>query len=495
LAAEQEPHGRKGTRSPQDRTPPHSIEAERSVLGAMLLDAEAVVAAIEIFGDKSTARDIFYLPAHQHVYEAVWDLFRRDVPVDHTTLLEKLMQEETLEKAGGVSYLSELLGAVPTAANAQYYARIVMNRALQRRLIAICNNIAMEAYSGDDDVSALLDTAERDIFQIAEQRQLNPIYPVASLVDSGVQQIEEQLKSSTGITGLPTGFKKLDEMLSGLQPSDMIVLAARPSVGKTAFALNIANHVATHEKKAALIFSLEMAKEQLVQRLLCMVGHVDSARLRTGFLAGEEFPKVQQAAGILKEARLYLDDTPNISVLELRSKARRHISQHPVDLLIIDYLQLMSGAGRMENRQVEIADISRAIKGLARELSIPVIALSQLNREAEKDDTGMPKLSHIRESGAIEQDADVVMMLSRLPAHESEGRENVVKLNVAKQRNGPTGPIELLFQKNVQRFCNLVEDGGANFEPPPGEAAFDAVDFDDTYEEDDAPFDAEDDLI
>ena len=436
-----------------DRTPPQSIEAERAVLGAMLLNPGAVGTAIEIL--RENAQDIFYVAAHQHIYDAVLAAFGRNVPVDITTLVDQLTTDGTLQEAGGASYIAELTGAVPTSANIEYYAKIVLKAALLRRVITTCTNIVGEAYLGEGEVETLLDRAESEIFAIAEQRQLNPIYKVSELIETGIRRIEEQMKTKDGLTGIATGFKLLDEMLSGLQPSDMIILAARPSVGKTALALNIASHVANRVGKGALLFSLEMSKEQLVQRLLCMEGQVDSGRLRTGFLARAEFPKLQRAAEVLSRAPLYIDDTPNIGVLEIRSKVRRHAAQNPIGLVIIDYLQLMTGSARAENRQNEIAEISRSIKGIARELSVPVLALSQLSREAEKDDVGSPKLSHLRESGAIEQDADVVMMLSRLPKNESEGRENVIRLDVAKQRNGPTGRVELLFEKNIQRFRNL----------------------------------------
>jgi len=467
-----------------DRTPPQSIEAERSVLGAMLLNPDAGGAAIEILREK--AADTFYIEAHQHVYEAILALFRRNTPVDSTTVYEQLVRNGTLEAAGGASYIADLTGAVPTSANVEHYARIVLEAALLRKIIATCTRLAGEAYKAEGNVDALLDRAEADIFAIAERRQLNPIYAVSELLEEGIKRIEDQIRSGTGITGLATGFSKLDELLSGFQPSDMIVLAARPAVGKTALALNIAAHAANQLGKSILLFSLEMAKEQLVQRLLCMVGHVDSGRLRSGYLAHNEFPKLQRAAGVLSKAKIYIDETPNITILELRSKARRHAAQYPVDLIVIDYLQLMSGAGRPETRQLEIAEISRSVKGLARELRVPVLALSQLSREAEKDESGIPKLSHLRESGAIEQDADVVLMLSRPPAHESEGRENILRLNVAKQRNGPTGSMELVFEKNIQRFGLLAE--GLTGAPAAARPSYDAgADYEET-EEDGVPF-------
>ncbi len=469
-----------------DRTPPQSVEAERSVLGAMLLNPDAVGTAIEVLSDKAT--DAFYVEAHQLIYNAMVGLYGKNTPVDPTTLTERLSREGNLDAVGGVTYLGELVSAVPTSANIEYYAKIVLDTAVLRRLITACSRVAGDAYKSEEDVAILLDRAESEIFSIAEQQQLNPIHAVKDLLEEGIHRIEQQMKSDGHITGLATGLHKLDEMLSGMQPSDMIILAARPSVGKTALALNVASNIANRLGKGALVFSLEMAKEQLVQRLLCMEGRVDSDRLRKGFLAKQEFPKLVKAADTLSRSSIYIDETPNISVLELRSKARRHAAQHPVDFIVIDYLQLMTGGGgRSENRQVEIAEISRSIKGIARELHVPVLALSQLSREAEKDDGGSPKLSHLRESGAIEQDADVVLMLSRLPAHESEGRENLIRLTIAKQRNGPTGFIDVFFHKNIQRFESL--DAAAH-EQEPSHAFGDDYEYamEEEYEEDDTPF-------
>jgi replicative DNA helicase len=471
-----------------DRLPPQNFDAERSVLGCMLLNEEAVGAAVEILHDRPS--EVFCGEAHQLVYGAILDLFRNSKPVDPITVHEQLLRRGVLEQAGGVAYIAELVGAVPTSANVEYYARIVLDTAILRRLISICTNVAAKAYDAPGDVNDLLDAAEQDIFAIAEKRQINPIHKVGDLLQKAIERIEEIIKSRTGITGVPTGFTKLDEYTSGFQPSDMVVIAARPSVGKTAFALNICANAAIHKNKRVLLFSLEMSREQLVQRLLCMEGQIDSRRLRTGFLAQSEFPKLTKAADKLSRAPIFIDDTPNIGVLDLRSKARRHAAAHGVDLIIVDYLQLMSGARRAESRQVEISEISRSIKGLARELGIPVVALSQLSREAEKDDTGMPKLAHLRESGAIEQDADVVIMLSRPPVHEQEQNPNLIILNLAKQRNGPTGKIELLFERNVQQFRNLTGEREA---APAPRAAYDVPEYveqaQEAYEEDEGvPF-------
>ena len=475
-------------RQPQpvfDRVPPQNLDAERSVLGAMLLNKDAVGTAVEVLQNK--AEDVFYSEAHQCIYTAILTLFRASTPIDYVTLMEQLTRDGALEKAGGLAYVTDLSSTLPTSANVEYYARIVLDASILRRLISSCTRVAGEAYNSPPDVNKLLDRAEAEIFTIAEQRQLNPIVKVADLLKEGINRIEAMMKSHSGITGIATGFTKLDELTSGFQKSDMIVIAARPSVGKTALALNIAANAAIGSQKRVLIFSLEMAKEQLVQRLLCLEGHIDSKRLRTGFLAQQEFPKLIKAADKLSVAPLFIDDTANISLLDLRSKARRHAAQHGLDLMIVDYLQLMSTGGRNENRQTEIAEISRNIKGLARELSVPVIALSQLSREADKDDTGTPKLAHLRESGAIEQDADVVMMLSRPPLHEQEQNPNLIKLTLAKQRNGPTGVLDLLFDRNIQRFKNLMDGGrgdepAGGYSPPPNIA--------ETYaeEDDEVPF-------
>lgn len=477
-----------------DRMPPQDIDAERAVLGAMLMRGEAIGAAVEILHHGE--HDVFFIPAHQIVYDAIVALFNANKPLDRVVLLDEISRRNALEKIGGESYLAELVTVVPTSANVEYYAKIVLEKSLRRRLIDSCARITADSYQGTQEVEELLDGAEKEVFALNEQRQTNRIYAVSELLDEGVHRIEQQIKSGDSITGLKTGFKEMDMKLSGLQPADMIVLAARPSVGKTAFALNIAANAATRDGKCVLLFSLEMAKEQLVQRLLCLVGGVDSDRLRKGFLADAEFSKVQKAAGMLNQAKIYIDESAGLTPLELRSKARRQSSIDKIDLVIIDYMQLMHSSSRNENRQTEISEISRSIKGLARELHVPVMTLSQLSREAEKDDKGTPKLSHLRESGAIEQDADVVVILSRPPAAERENRENIIIANIAKQRNGPTGRFEMYFQTNKQRFRDLDSSGMAEQSPEPAHNAapaannFDPI-YDEPYSEDDEdiPFD------
>ncbi len=477
-----------------DRMPPQNVDAERSVLGAMLLNPDAVGPVTEIL--QASGPEAFYVPAHQYIYNATISLYGKSKPIDAITLQDQLERDGTLEDAGGLTYITDLTNAVPTSANVQYYTQIVLDASILRRVISECTNVIGEAYNSPEDVNELLDAAESAIFKIAEQRQANPISKVSDLLEASIQRIEAQMKSGSGITGIATGFSKLDEMTSGFQPSDMIVLAARPSVGKTAFALNIASHAAIQNGKNVLLFSLEMAKEQLVQRLICMEGRIDSSRLRSGFLASAEYSKIQGAADTLSRAKIFIDDTANISLLELRSKVRKHAAQHGCDMIIIDYLQLMSGGARSENRQNEIAEISRSIKGLAREVSVPVIALSQLSREADNDGAS-PKLSHLRESGAIEQDADVVMMLSRPAAHDTDGLPGLIHLNVAKQRNGPTGSADLIFDKNIQRFKNLMDGHMSESDippeayhegPPPMDYSNASTPVEEDYDEDDTPF-------
>jgi len=466
-----------------DRVPPQNLEAERAVLGAMFLNNESVGTAVEILHED--AADVFYSEIHQHVYAAMLALFRENQPIDPVTLPEQLKRDGHFEQCGGLSYLSELASAVPTSANIEYYAKIVLESAVLRKLITTCTQVVGSAYEYDGDVNELLDQAESQIFSIAQKRQLNPIRKVGELVNEAVERIQHLIQTHSGISGLPTGFIKLDEMLSGLQPSDMVVLAARPSVGKTALALNIAAHAAIRENKGVLVFSLEMSKEQLTQRLLCMEGRIDSGRLRSGFLAKDTMSKLTPAASRVYPAPIYIDDTPNITLLEIRGKARRQMAHHDVSLIIIDYLQLMSSPStrRTESRQVEISEISRGIKGLARELRVPVLALSQLSREAEKDDSGTPKLSHLRESGSIEQDADVVLMLWRQPPHkkgyneEEPAPDNLIKLSIAKQRNGPTGIIDLLFLKEIQRFESVTTPGIARTDEEPPEEEYDDTPF------------------
>lgn len=445
-----------------DREPPHDADAERAVLGCILINPKAIGCAVEVLGEGSD--DTFYIPAHQCVYDAAIALYKRNVPSDLVTVMEELTRQGKLEVAGGVTAIADITSAVPTSVNIEHYAKIVLNAALTRRLIATCSSVTAQAYDGGTDIAELIEGAEKTIFGLSEFQHTNPIYAVADLADDSLVRIKKMVDSRNCITGLPTGYPSLDRMLCGLQPADMVIVAARPSIGKTAFALNIAAHAAIVQKKGALIFTLEMSKEQFMHRLLCLVGNVDMGRLRDGYLAAEEVRKAERSIALLKRAEIHIDESVGLTPLEMRSRARRYAAQHAnLGIVIIDYMQLMHVSGKTENRQNEISTISRSIKGLARELHVPVVALSQLSREAERNDDGLPQLSHLRESGSIEQDADVVLMLSRVPKADRVAKPDNIVVSISKQRNGPTGTIELFFKKCTQQFIQVGDDGM----PPP----------------------------
>lgn len=430
-----------------DRVPPQNIEAEQAVIGSMLINPDAVYRAIEILSGDSSG--LFYHTAHTHIYDSILRLVSQSQPVDAVVLCQDLNRQGCLDSCGGAAYLAELSGCVPTSANVEHYAGLVVESAMRRRLIESCRLITEQAYDGDSDIHTLMGQAEAGIFSVSQRQHRVSIHPIAELTEDAVTQIEAIGDRNSGAVGLPTGISDLDRIVTGLKPSDMIVLAARPSVGKTALALSIASHAAVEHGKGVLMFSLEMSKEQLTQRLLCREGRVDVRRLRDGYLASAERDKLRPAKTRLDASKLHIDDTPNITMFELISKSRRHAVRHETSLIIIDYLQLMGSVRRGENRQVEISEISRGVKQLARELNVPVLALSQLSREAERED-GPPKLSHLRESGSIEQDADLVWMLWR-KNKDPQDVDNVL-LRVAKHRNGQTGDVELVFLKNTQRF-------------------------------------------
>lgn len=452
-----------------EREPPKSIEAERAVLGAILLNPDYLPEVLEVFGE-SRGTELFYYPPHQQIYNAIFDIFvQTSYPPEISAVSGFLEAKNLLADVGGISYLAELRNSVVSLANVRYYANIVLETALLRKLIQRCNYLANKAYEAETDVKRLLDEAEHEIFTIATQRKINPIYSIATVAEDVLRTVDERVRSGKSISGLSTGFSSLDDCLSGLQKADMIVLAARPSVGKTAFALNIAMNIAVYQNKGVLIFSLEMSKEQIAQRLICMLGGISSGVLRSSNLAKQKMASIVKAVGDLKNAPIYIDDTPSLNVLELRSKARRHLAEHSnIELIIIDYLQLMSSAYRGENRQVEIAEISRHIKGLARELDIPILTLCQLSREAEKAEKegSEPKLAHLRESGAIEQDADVVMMLyldkpdkpRKRDKNEQVEEHTLVHLKIAKHRNGPLSYFDFDFNRKSQIFTLLASD-------------------------------------
>ncbi|MDK2918830.1 MAG: replicative helicase [Candidatus Petromonas sp.] len=432
------------------RIPPHNIEAEQSVLGAMILDKDAIITVSEIL--KS---DDFYNDAHKAIYEAIIDLYNRDEPVDLVTLSEELRQRDILEALGGVTYLSDLSTSGILTSNAKYYAKIVEEKALLRKLIKASSDIIEKGYEAEE-AEALLDLAEKSIFDISQKRNKEGFSPIKEILLDTFDKIEELYTNKGGITGLPTGFTDLDRKTSGLQKSDLILVAARPSMGKTAFSINLCQNVAIRSGASVAIFSLEMSKEQLVQRMLSAESHIEIQKIRTGSLSEDEWPKLASSMGPLAKANIFIDDTPGINVMEMRAKCRRLKMEKGLDLIMIDYLQLMSSHIKSDSRQQEISAISRALKILAREMDCPVIALSQLSRAPELRADHRPILSDLRESGAIEQDADIVMFLYRDEYyHPDTEKKNIGEVIIAKQRNGPTGTIELAWLGQFTKFANL----------------------------------------
>lgn len=420
----------------QDRIPPQNIEAEQAVLGAIFLEPSAFITASEIL----TADD-FYRNAHQKIFQVFAKLNDAGKAVDLVTVAEELSATRQLEDAGGLSYLSELAASVPTAANIAYYAGIVAEKALLRRLIRTATHIAQEGYTREDDVDELLDEAERSIMEVAQRKNAGDFKHIKDVLVSTYDNIEMLHNRKGDVTGIPTGFYELDRMTAGFQRNDLIIVAARPSVGKTAFALNIAQNVGTKTGENVAIFSLEMGAEQLVMRMLCAEGNIDAQRLRTGALTDEDWRKLTMAMGSLSNSGIYIDDTPGVRVTEIRSKCRRLKQEHGLGMVVIDYLQLIQGSAHSrENRQQEVSEISRSLKALARELEVPVIALSQLSRSVEQRQDKRPMMSDIRESGSIEQDADIVAFLYREDYYEQDTEnKNIIEIIIAKQRNGQIG--------------------------------------------------------
>ena len=447
-----------------DRVPPQNIEAEQAVLGAMLISKEAIAESAQILNPQD-----FYREAHRIVFEAMLDLSNRNQAVDNLTVIEQLNKTNQLEKVGGIAFVTALANTVPTAANVVFYAKIVKEKALMRHLINTATAIAAMGYEGADDAisissdlddaDSIMDKAEKMILEIASNRKTGDFTPINQIVIDTFSKIENLYESKGGLTGLSTGFKDLDKLTAGLQPSDLILVAARPSMGKTAFTLNIASHVALKENKPVAFFSLEMSKEQLMQRMLCAEGLVESQRLRVGDLDEQDWQKLIAAADKFSKAPLYIDDTPGISIMELRSKARRLQQEKGLSLVLIDYLQLMQGRANKngDNRQQEISEISRSLKSLARELNVPVIALSQLSRSVESRQIKKPMLSDLRESGSLEQDADIVMFLYREDYYNAETEnKNITDVIVAKHRNGPVDTVQLFFHKEFTKFADLL---------------------------------------
>jgi replicative DNA helicase len=429
------------------RVPPQNIEAEEAVIGSMLIEQSAVITALEML----TAED-FYKETHRIIFKAMTEIADRMEPVDLVTLSDTLRAQGVLEQIGGAAELARLANFVPTAANVEYYAKIVAEKAVLRRLIGAATQIASTAYGSQYDVDEILDMAEETIFSISQGRSHQGYVQLKDVLVETMEKLEYLASNRGEVIGLPSGLSDLDSLTLGFQPSDLIILAARPSVGKTSLGLNIARNAAIKTGSTVIIFSLEMSREQVAQRLLCSEAAINSQKLRSGFISGDdEWRRLSIALGRLGEAKIFIDDTPGVSVMELRAKARRIKAEHGLGLIVIDYLQLMRGR-KLENRQQEISEISRSLKGLARELDVPVIAMSQLSRAVEQRQDRRPMLSDLRESGAIEQDADVVMFLYTDPELE---QNNAIELIIAKQRNGPTGSIKLFFLREVCRFGDL----------------------------------------
>ncbi|MGP2528567.1 replicative DNA helicase [Acidaminococcus sp. LBK-2] len=442
----------------EERIPPQNIEAEQSVLGAMLLSREAIDKAGEILSEGD-----FYRPDNRIIFSAIMDLHSRNEAVDLVTVTEELRKMGKLDAIGGTTAITALSNAVPTAANVVYHAKIVEEKALRRQLINAATEVAASGYEEEADIAQTIDQAEQKILAVANRKHAGGVVKIKDIVKSAMARIEELYDSKDAYTGLPTGFTDFDKMTSGLQPSDLIIVAARPSMGKSSLVLNIAEHVALKGGKSVAFFSLEMSKEQLVQRLLCSEAGIDASRLRIGQLQESEWPNLVSAADKLSSAKIMMDDTPGMTALEMRSKARRWKNENGLDLIIVDYLQLMQGSSKRasDNRQQEMSDISRSLKGLARELNVPVIALSQLSRSVEQRTSKRPMLSDLRESGALEQDADIVCFIYRDDYYNPDTEQkNVAELIVAKHRNGPVGTVQLFFRKDITRFYDLSKQQG-----------------------------------
>ncbi|ATP42297.1 replicative DNA helicase [Solibacillus sp. R5-41] len=446
--------------SMMDRVPPHNHEAEQSVIGAIFLEPQALITASEI-----VMADDFYHIAHQKIFQTMLTLSDKGKAIDVVTVTEELSAKKELEDVGGLSYLTELASAVPTAANIAHYAKIVEEKALLRRLIRVATKIAEDGYTREDEVEILLAEAEKKMLEVSNRKNAGDFKHVKDVLVQTFDNIE-QLQSREGdVTGIPTGFRDLDRMTAGFQRNDLIIVAARPSVGKTAFALNVAQSVAVKARENVAIFSLEMGADQLVMRMLCAEGNIDAQRLRTGALEPEDWRKLTMAMGSLSNSGIFIDDSPGVRMTDIRAKCRRLAKENGLGMILIDYLQLILGSGKPgENRQQEVSEISRSLKGLARELKVPVIALSQLSRGVEQRQDKRPMMSDLRESGSIEQDADIVAFLYRDDYYDKETEsKDIIEIIIAKQRNGPTGTVSLAFRKEYNKFLNL------EFTPPPRE--------------------------
>lgn len=435
------------------RVPPQSLEAEQSVIGSMIMDRDAIDAVKDTINDED-----FYHPDLKIIYNAIVELFASNKPVDLVTLQSRLQDENVLDQIGGIDYLSKLAMAVPTSAHAKHYALIVKEKSTLRKVIKAGQEIISDSYDGTQKLDAVLNGAEERIFNIVQKRDSGEFTSAADLVNPMLNKLELLTKNQGKVTGVSSGFLDLDYRTAGLQPSDLILVAARPSMGKTAFAVNVVQHAAVTDKKVCAMFSLEMSKDQLINRMVCSEAMVDSQKIRTGDLEDDDWAKISMGAVILADAPIYIDDTPGITIAEIRAKCRKLKMDKGLDLIMIDYLQLMSGGGKTQSREQEISEISRGLKALAREMSAPVIALSQLSRACESRADHRPMLSDLRESGAIEQDADVVMFLYRDEYyHPDTELKNQAELIIAKQRNGPTGTVNLVWIGQYTKFKNMAQ--------------------------------------
>ncbi|HIT88945.1 MAG TPA: replicative DNA helicase [Candidatus Merdenecus merdavium] len=436
------------------RVLPHSIEAEQAVIGSMLMDKDAIIAASEMISS-----DDFYQSQYGVLFDSMVELYNEGKPVDLITLQDRLKEKDVPPEISSLEFVRDLLSSVPTSANVKYYAGIVSEKSMLRRLIKTNEEISNSCYLGKEPLEEILGETEKKIFQLLQRRSGNDYVPIKDVVLNALDKIEMSSKNKGVVTGIPTGFIDLDYKMSGFQPSDLILIAARPSMGKTAFVLNIAQHMAFKSGVTAAIFSLEMSKEQLVNRLLSLESNVDSQNIRTGNLSDDEWSKLIEGAGTIGRSKLIIDDTPGISISELRSKCRKYKLEHDLGIVIIDYLQLMTGSGKTESRQQEISDISRSLKSLARELNVPVVALSQLSRAVEQRPDKRPMMSDLRESGAIEQDADVIMFIYRDDYYNKDSEnKGIAEIIIAKQRNGPIGTVNLVWMPNYTRFANAKND-------------------------------------
>lgn len=449
----------------EERVPPQNIEAEQSVLGAMLIDKEAIAKATEILN-----ADDFYREAHRVIFNAMLELYNKNEAVDMVTVTDILRRDNKLEDVGGIAYITSLANVVLTAANVKFHAEIVAEKSVLRQLVRVSTEIAAMGYEANDEVGVLLDTAESRILEIANRKKRSDFTPISDVLMDAAMNIEKLLQNKGGLTGLPSGFNDLDKLTSGLHPSDFIILAARPSMGKTALALNIVQNVALRahkrvggEPKSVAFFSLEMSKEQLVNRMLCAEANIDSQRLRVGEMADKDWDALWGACDVMSKAKIYIDDTAGITVMDMRSRARRLKAEHGLDLVVVDYLQLMQGSGKRNSsgdRQQEVSEISRSLKALARELDVPVIALSQLSRGVEARQVKRPMLSDLRESGSLEQDADIVAFLYREDYYNPETENKHTELIIAKHRNGPVDTVNLFFHKQFTKFVGFSKREG-----------------------------------